>query len=99
MPTSTESARQLAQAIAANADCGGFEDYNFNRARDTWVFTCQTPSNSFEIVAYGSEEARSAGIRSLDAGTNPHLTKHFYAVAVMTSAGPGSTDAALTAFK
>jgi hypothetical protein len=98
MPTNTENARQLAQAVASNGGCDGFEDYNFNRARDTWVFTCQKPGMSYEIVAYGSQEARSAGIKTLDDNNRMYFTKAFYAVVVVASNG-STLDSALGAFK
>ena len=99
MTTTTEHARQLAQSVAANGGCGGFEDYNFNRARDTWVFTCQKPGMSFEIVTYGSPEARSAGIKRLKDNGATYFTENFYAVTVVAFAGNGLADSALASFK
>jgi hypothetical protein len=99
MPTSTEGARHLAQAVASKGSCGSFEDYTFDRARDTWVFTCQKPGLSFEIVAYGSEDARSAGIKALDTSRTTYVAKDFYAVAVAASEPGNAVDSALAAFK
>jgi hypothetical protein len=98
MPRSDAAARQLAQTVASNGDCGSFEDYNFNRARDTWVFTCQKSGTSFEILAYGSPDARSAGIQSLDTSKTTHVTKNFYSVTVVKSEGNSSAGEALASF-
>ena len=78
-------ARQLARTVASNGGCdrSSFEDFNFNRARDTWVFTCQKPEGSFEIVAYGSQEVRSTGIKALDDRNATYFTKNFYSVVVV----------------
>ena len=98
MPTNAENARQLARTVASNGGCRGFEDYNFNRAKDTWVFTCQKPGMTYEIVAYGSEDARSAGIKTLDGDRAAYFAKNFYTVAVVAF-GSDSADAALAPFK
>lgn len=98
MPNSDGAARQLARTVASNGDCGSFEDYNFNRARDTWVFTCQKSGTSFEILAYGSPDARSAGIKSLDASKTTYVAKNFYSVAVVKSEGNNSVGEALASF-
>ena len=98
MPTNAEGARQLARTVASNGGCDGFEDYNFNRAKDTWVFTCQKPGMSFEIVAFGSQDARSAGIKALDTSNTTYFARSFYSVAVVAS-GSGSADSALAPFK
>ena len=90
MPTNTDSARQLAQAVASNGGCGSssFEDYDLNRFRNTWVFTCQKQETMFAIVTYGSQEARFAGIKRLDESpTQTYFAKYFYAVVVMASGG------------
>lgn len=83
MPTTTENARQLAQTVASNGGCGTFEDYNFNRARDTWVFSCQKPGLTFEIQTYGSLDARSTGLKMLDDRNATYFTENFYAVVVV----------------
>jgi hypothetical protein len=94
VPTNADSARQLAQTVASNGSCGSFEDYNFNRAKDTWVFMCQKQEMTFEIVAYGSEDARSAGIKTLDeCCRTAYFVKNFYAVEIVTF-GSDSADAA-----
>ena len=98
VPRSVETARQLARTVASNGGCGGFEDYNFNRSADTWVFTCQTPGASFEIVAYGSQSARSEGLKTLDNSGNTYIARNFYAVAVVGSYGNSSADSALAPF-
>ena len=88
MPTNAESARQLAQTVASNGGCdsNSFEDYDLTRVRDTWVFTCQKPERMFAISTYGSQEARSAGIKRLDEHpAQAHFAKYFYAVVVMGS--------------
>jgi hypothetical protein len=99
MPTNADSARRLAQTVASNGACGSFEDYNFNRAKDTWVFTCQKQEMTFEIVAYGSEDARSAGIKTLnECCRTAYFAKNFYAVAIVGFGGD-SADAALAQFR
>ncbi len=99
MPTNADNARQLAHTVASNGGCDGFEDYNFNRAMDMWVFTCQKQGTSFEIVAYGSQEARSAGIKSLSDRNTAYFSRNFYTVAVVASDRSGSWDSALEPFK
>jgi hypothetical protein len=99
MPTNTESARQLAKTVASNGGCDSFEDYDFNRARDTWVFTCQKPGMTFEIIAFGSPEARSAAIKFFDDSSSTYVTKNFYAVVVVKYEGAGSSDLALASFR
>jgi hypothetical protein len=99
MPTNADSARRLAQTVASNGACGSFEDYNFNRAKDTWVFTCQKQEMTFEIVAYGSEDARSAGMRTLDeCCRTAYFVKNFYAVEIVAF-GSDSADVALAPFR
>ena len=99
LPTNTESARHLAETVASSGGCGGFEDYTFNRARDTWVFTCQKPGVSFEVVIYGSEDARTVGLRTLDNNKTTYFSENFYAVAVMRFDGGGPADSALGPFR
>ena len=98
MPVDANSGRQLAQGVTSNGGCGSFEDYNLSRARDTWVFTCQKPGMTFEIVAYGSADARSAGIKILDDQRAAYVSHTFYAVVVLRSEG-GSAESALASFK
>jgi hypothetical protein len=83
MPTTTDNARQLAQTVASNGGCGSFEDYNFNRAKDTWVFTCQKPGLSYEIQAFGSQDARSTALKALDDRAATYFADYFYAVVVV----------------
>jgi hypothetical protein len=83
MPTTTEIARQLAQTVASNGGCGTFEDYNFNRAKDTWVFTCQKPGLTFEIQTYGSLDARSTELKALGDRSATYFSDNFYAVVVV----------------
>ncbi len=80
-------------------ETAGVLDYNFDRARDTWVFTCQKPGLSFEIVAHDSPDARSAGIEDLDEGKQSYVAKNFFWVAIVKSEGNGPTDTALAAFR
>jgi len=95
MPTNADSARRLAQTIALTGACGSFEDHNFNRAKDMWVFTCQKQEMTFEIVAYGSEDARSAGIKTLDeCCRTAYFARNFYAVEIVAF-GSDSADVAL----
>ncbi len=95
-PTNLDDARQLAQTVASKGQCGGFEDLG-TPAASTWEFTCQKDGSSFEITAYGSEKARSAGIASLDARHATYLTKNSYSVTVVSATG--SMDSALIPFK
>ena len=99
IPTNADKARRLAQTVASNGGCGSFEDYNVNRAKDTWVFTCQKQEMTFEIVAYGSEDARSAGIKTLEVCCRTaYFAKNFYTVAVLAF-GSDSADVSLAPFR
>ena len=63
------------------------------------MFTCQKQEMTFEIVAYGSEDARSAGIKRLDVCCRTaYLAKNFYTVAVVAF-GSDSADVSLAPFK
>jgi len=85
--------------VASLRTNGSFEDHNFNRAKDTWVFKSQKQEMTFEIVAYGSEDARSAGIKTLDeCCRTAYFAKNFYAVEIVAF-GSDSADAALAPFR
>lgn len=99
MPTTIDGARQLARTVASKGGCEGFEDHSFTRASDTWVFTCQKPGLSFEVVAYGSAEAKSVAIKGLGDRNQPYFTKSFYSVAVVHADPNGAAESALAAFK
>ena len=58
-PTTVDEGRGIAEAIAAKAGCGSFEDYNLNGHPGRWSFTCQMNDASFEIIVYGSLNART----------------------------------------
>ncbi len=90
MPTNTDTARQLAQTVASNGGCdsNSFEDYNFNRAKDTWVFTCDKQGMGFEVITYGSPDARSVGLKALDDRGQTYFAKHFYAVVAVGAGRP-----------
>jgi hypothetical protein len=95
----TDDARQLARTVAAKGGCGSFDDFTFDRATDVWVFECQRqPEIFYEIVVYGSEDARSSAIKSLDERKETYFAKNFYAI-VVVSDQTHSGDSALAPFK
>ncbi len=55
-PTDADSAQQLAELVAATADCGSLEYYD--DTADTWDFTCQTGDESYLIRAVTDDEAK-----------------------------------------
>lgn len=98
-PTNIDDARQLAETVASNASCGGFEDLGVGPTRDTWVFTCQKSAASFEITVFGSQDARFAGIKALDDRHDTYFARNTYAVTVASAEGFSSPDSALASFK
>jgi hypothetical protein len=60
---------------------------------------CQKQEMTFEIVAYGSEDARSAGVKMLtECCRTAYFAKNFYTVKIVAF-GSDSADAALAPFR
>jgi hypothetical protein len=85
LANSASRAENLAYSVATQADCGSFEGLDLVGTRETWRFTCQRSTVSYDIVVFGSDDARRAGLRSLlDAGMT-YAAKGYYAVIVAPS--------------
>lgn len=82
-PTDADSAQQLAELVAATADCGSLEYYD--DTADTWDFTCQTGDESYLIRAVADDEAKRIGLVELGASP-PVKAGAYFLVQVATDA-------------
>jgi len=78
-------AENLAYSVATQAGCGSFEGLDLAGTRETWHFTCQRSTVSYDIVVFGSDDARRAGLKSLLDASKPYAAKGYYAVIVAPS--------------
>ena len=91
-PTDVTQAENLGYSVAIKAGCGNFESLDARGQQGEWHFTCQIADTSYDIVVFGSDEARDAGIAVLKNGNRPLVTAGYYAVAVCPS-GPSKSAA------
>ena len=78
-------AENLAHSVATQAGCGSFEGLDLAGTRETWHFTCQMNTASYDIVVFGSDDSRRAGLKSLQDAGKPYAAKGYYAVTVAPS--------------
>lgn len=98
-PATSDEARSLMRQVADNASCGSLEDYSFNDAHQTWVFTCQNEAHTFDLTAYGSEDALTAATGTLARSEIVYFAKGFYSVTAAAGLGETADPSWLDPFK
>jgi hypothetical protein len=81
-PTDADSARQLAELVAARAHCGSLED--FDETKDQWVFTCQSGDASYAIRVVPDGKAKRT-VLGLVGATPPVKAGAYYLVQAATN--------------
>jgi hypothetical protein len=98
-PVSADEARSLMRQVADNASCGSLEDYSFNNAHQIWAFTCQNEAHTFDLTAYGSNDALTAATRTLALSEAVYLAKGFYSITAAPGLGETADPSWLDPFK
>lgn len=96
-PTDSTQAENLGYSVASQAHCGNFESLDPAGTRGTWHYTCSIGDTSYDIVVFGSDPARQAGLVALGDIGAPFVAKDYYAVSVAPSGPSKSAAAASTA--
>lgn len=78
-------AESLAYSVATRAGCGSLENLDPAVTREPWHFTCQTSTATYDIVVFGNDDSRRAGLKSLQDAGRPYAAKGYYAVTVAPS--------------
>lgn len=101
-PSGAKEGKALARAVAAQADCDGFETLDAKSA-DHWIFSCQTAEHSFAIVTTAESSVTQTQLDKLTENGSPAKSgPHFVVVESQRSdskATPtASQNSALSAF-
>ncbi|WP_156934912.1 hypothetical protein [Pseudonocardia spinosispora] len=93
-PQDVRTGRALAQLVADQADCAGFEDYD--AGKDYWDFTCQRGplgERTFTIRTVAGVAGREEWTKELTARGVPHRTGPFFVVSCCWDGGePGTAE-------
>jgi hypothetical protein len=95
-PTDSTQAENLGYSVASGAHCGNFESLDPAGTHGTWHYTCSIGDTSYDMVVFGSDPARQAGLAALGDTGAPFVAKNYYAVSVAPS-GPTKAATAATA--
>ena len=82
LANNSSQAENLASSIAGSAGCGSFEALGSAPTQDSWGFTCQTADATYDIVVFGSDDARRSGLKAFQDAGRPYVGKGYYAVTV-----------------
>jgi hypothetical protein len=96
-PTDSTQAENLGYSVASEAHCGNFESLDLAGTQGTWRYTCSIGDTGYDIVVFGSDPARRAGLAALDETGAPFVARDYYAVSVAPSGPSKSAAAASTA--
>jgi hypothetical protein len=93
-PADGTQAENLGYSIASGAHCGNFETLDPAGTQETWHYACSIGDTGYDIVVFGSDEAKQTGLASLGDAGKPFVAKNYYAVTVSPS-GPSKSAAAV----
>jgi hypothetical protein len=88
-PYDLSSGRDLAKAVADEANCGTFED-SFLLASGRLTFSCQANSHTFLIQVFTSETEKDARDQELSDADIPHKVGQSFLVWEAKGAVPGT---------
>jgi len=82
LASNSSQADNLASSVAGSAGCGSFEALGPASTQASWGFTCQMADASYDIVVFGSDDARRSGLKAFQDAGRPYVGKGYYAVTV-----------------